>query len=142
MPIVRFNVHDARAASSQALERLKPYLDELWIGLRYSAIHGGRSNGAAIGLILDAAPTLASFQEFRLRSVRLGEVERTIFQTLRAKETELLRLPVADLDACVRSTIAREARIAWRAAMEASNPEVLFDGDASGVKVKSLAEGR
>ena len=132
--------HDARAASSQALEQLKPYLDELWIGLRRSAIHGGRSNGTAISLILEAAPTLASFQEFRLRSVRLGEVERTIFRTLRAKETELLRLPAADLDACVRGTIAREARIAWKAAMEASNPEVLFDGDASDVKVKSLAE--
>ena len=106
--------HDARAASSQALEQLKPYLDELWIGSRRSAIHGGRSNGTAISLILEAAPTLASFQEFRLRSVRLGEVERTIFRTLRAKETELLRLPAADLDACVRGTIAREARIAWK----------------------------
>lgn len=132
--------HDARAASSQALDQLKPYLDELWIGLRRSAIHSGRSNGSAISLILDAAPTLASFQEFRLRSVRLGEVERTIFRTLRAKEQELLRLPATDLDACVRGTIAREARIAWKAAMEASNPEVLFDGDASGLKVKSLAE--
>ena len=132
--------HDARASSSQALEQLKPYLDELWIGLRRSAIHGGRSNGTAISLILEAAPTLASFQEFRLRSVRLGEVERSIFRTLRAKETELLRLPAADLDACVRGSIAREARIAWKAAMEASNPEVLFDGDASDVKVKSLTE--
>jgi len=132
--------HDVRATSSQALEQLKPYLDELWIGLRRSAIHGGRSNGIAISLILEAAPTLASFQEFRLRSVRLGEAERTIFRTLRAKEIELLRLPATDLDACVRGTIAREARIAWKAAMETSNPEVLFDGDASDVKVKSLAE--
>src|SRR5882757_7651285 len=132
--------HDARTASSQALEQLKPYLDELWIGLRRSAIHAGRSNGSAISLILEAVPTLASFQEFRLRSVRLGEVERTIFRTLRAKETDLLRLPTTDLDACVRGTIAREARIAWKAAMETSNPEVLFDGDASDVKVKSLAE--
>jgi primosomal replication protein N'' len=132
--------HDGRAASSQALEQLKPYLEELWIGLRRSAIHGGRSNGTAISLVLEAAPTLANFQEFRLRSVRLGEVEQTIFRKLRAKETELLRLPGADLDACVRGTIAREARIAWKAAMEASNPEVLFDGDASDVKVKSLAE--
>jgi primosomal replication protein N'' len=132
--------HDARAASLQSLERLQPYLDELWLGQRRSAIHGGRSNGTAIGLILEAAPTLASYQEFRLRSVRLGEAERTIFRTLRTKEPDLLRLPTTDLDACIRGTIAREARIAWKSAMEASNPELLFDGDASDVKVKSLAE--
>jgi primosomal replication protein N'' len=132
--------HDARAASYQALEQLQPYLDEIWIGLRRSAIHSGRSNSAAIGLIFEAAPTLASYQEFRLRSVRLGEAELKIFRTLRGKETDLVQLPAGDLDACVRGTIAREARIAWKIAMESSSPEVLFDGDASDVKVKSLAE--
>jgi primosomal replication protein N'' len=132
--------HDARAATYQALEQLQPYLDEIWIGLRRSAIHSGRSNVAAIGLILEAAPTLASYQEFRLRSVRLGETELKIFRALRGKETDLLRLPAGDLDARVRGTIAREARIAWKIEMEGSSPEVLFDGDASDVKVKSLAE--
>ena len=132
--------HDARAESSRALDQLKPYLDELWIGARRSAIQSGRSNGPATSAILDAVPTVISFQEFRLRSVRLGDAERTLFRSLRAKEKELLRLPAADLDACVRGTIAREARLAWKSAMEASNPEVLFDGDASEVKVKALAE--
>jgi primosomal replication protein N'' len=133
--------HDARAASRHALENLKPYLDEQWIGLRRSAIDNGLSNGAAITLILEAFPTLANYQEFRLRSVRLGEPERTIFRALRSKESDLLQLPTADLDACLRNTISREAKLAWKSAMESSNPEVvLFDSDALEVKVSSLAE--
>ncbi len=132
--------HDARAASLHALENLKPYLDEPWIVLRRSAIDSGRSNGTAITLILEAFPTLANYQEFRLRSVRLGDPERTIFRALRSKEADLLRLPTGDLDICIRGTIAREARLAWKNAMESSNPEVLFDNDALEAKVSSLAE--
>jgi primosomal replication protein N'' len=132
--------HDARAASGQALENLRPYLNEPWIEFQRSAIEIGRSNGTAITLILEAFPTLANYQEFRLRSVRLGDPERAIFKALRSKEADLLPLTTADLDACIRGTIAREARLAWKSAMESSNPEVLFDGDALEVKVNSLAE--
>ena len=126
-----------KAASARSSQ---PYLDELWLGLRRSAIDGGRSNEAAIAVILEALPMLANYQEFRLRSVRLGDKERAIFRALRSKEPELLRLPAADLDSCIRGTIGREARLAWKGAMEASNPDVLFDGDAVEAKVSSLAE--
>ena len=132
--------HDARLASREALNGLKPYFDEPWIGSRRSAIDSGRSNGTAITLVLGACPSLADYQEFRLRSVRLRDLELTIFRALRSKEAALLRLPTADLDACIRGTIAREARLAWKSAMESSDPEVRFDGDALQVKVSSLAE--
>lgn len=132
--------HDDREQSRAALTRLNSYFDELWLGSRRSAIEAGRSNGPAIGQILDALPVLASYQEYRLRSARLGETERTIFALLRAKEAEFLKRDPADLDATVRTTIGREARLAWKAVQESGNPDVLFDGDEVKNMVAVLAE--
>ncbi|QOZ38371.1 histidine kinase [Bradyrhizobium sp. CCBAU 53421] len=132
--------HDAREESRLVLDRLKPYFDELWLGSRRSAIENGRSNASAVAEIVEALPMLSNYQEFRLRSSRLGEKERAIFATLRSRESELLTLASEDLDACIRATIGREARLSWKAAMEGANPDVLFDGDELEAKVKSLAE--
>jgi primosomal replication protein N'' len=132
--------HDARQESRAGLDRLGRYFDEFWLVSRRSAIDSGRSNNSATSEILRALPTLSNYQEFRLRSVRLGDKERAIFQMLRSKEAELSLLPPADLDSCIRATIGREARLAWKSSMEATNPDVLFDGDAVDAKVKSLAE--
>lgn len=83
---------------------------------------------------------LANYQEFRLRSVRLGEREHAIFRALRPKESELSPVGPADLDSCIRATLGREARLAWKGKMETANPDVLFDGEAVTAKVTSLAE--
>src|SRR5262245_42054894 len=45
------------------------------------------------------------------------------------RDHELSRLDLADLDATIRATIGREARLAWKTAMESANPDVLFDGE-------------
>ena len=84
------------------------------------AIDSGRSNNPAIAEILEALPMLGNYQEFRLRSVRLGDKERAIFRALRSKESELSLVSPADLDSCIRATIGREARLAWKGSMETS----------------------
>ncbi|SDF40251.1 Protein of unknown function [Bradyrhizobium brasilense] len=132
--------HDTREDSRAALERLNTYFDELWLGSRRSAIENGRSNASAIDQIVQALPMLNSYQEYRLRSSRLDAKERAIFATLRSRESELAEVASEDLDACIRATIGREARLAWRADMEGANPDVLFDADELDAKVKSLAE--
>lgn len=132
--------HDAREESHAALNRLSRYFDEAWLESRRASINSGRSNKFAIAEISKALPMLSSYQEFRLRSARFGENERAIFRSLRSKESELSLLLPADLDPCIRATIGREARLAWKAEMETANPDLLFDGDAVTVKVKSLAE--
>lgn len=132
--------HDARDESRRALEVIRTYMDEGWISARLSAIANGRSNAAPTSEVLAALPTLVNFQEFRLRSTRLGEKERTIFRLFRTKEAELGGLPPAALDGCIRATISREAHLAWKGILEASNPDVLFDADALQSKVASLAD--
>lgn len=132
--------HDAREESRAALDRLRAYFDELWLGSRRSAIENGRSNAGAVAQIVQALPMLTDYQEFRLRSARLGDTERAIFATLRSRDSELSDLPADDLDGCIRATIGREARLQWKAAMEADNPDVRFDRDELEAKVKSLAE--
>jgi len=132
--------HDTREESRAALDRLRTYFDELWLGSRRSAIENDRSNASAIDHILQALPMLSSYQEYRLRSSRLDDKERAIFATLRPRESELSELASEDLDTCIRATIAREARLAWKADMEGANPDVLFDADELDAKVKSLAE--
>jgi hypothetical protein len=132
--------HEAREESRAALDRLRTYLDELWLESRRSAIENGRSNASAVAQIVQALPMLTNYQEFRLRSARLNERERAIFATLRFRESELSELPSDDLDSCIRAIIGREARLEWKAFMEADNPDVLFDGSELEAKVKSLAE--
>ncbi|MCC8936020.1 DUF4011 domain-containing protein [Bradyrhizobium sp. Arg68] len=132
--------HDTREESRAALERLKTYFDELWLGSRRSAIENGRSNASAIDQIVQTLPMLNNYQEYRLRSSRLDDKERAIFATLRSRESELAELASEDLDACIRATIGREARLAWKADMERANPDVLFDAEELDAKVKSLAE--
>jgi hypothetical protein len=132
--------HDGREQSCGALRRLAFYFSEPWLGARRSAIEQGRSNRSEIAQIIDALPMLSSYQEYRLRSARLSEAERAIFTLLRSKESELAMLDPANLDAAVRVTIAHEARLAWKAAMESANPDVLFDGDEVEARVDALAE--
>ncbi len=132
--------HEAREKSRAALDRLRTYFDELWLGSRRLSIENGRSNASAVAQIVQALPMLTSYQEFRLRSARLGDKERAIFATIRSRESELSEVPSDDLDACIRATIGREARLEWKSFMEADNPDVLFDGGEVEAKEKSLAE--
>jgi len=132
--------HDGREQSLAALALLNSYFDEPWLGLIRSAIETGRSNRAAIMQIVDALPMISSYQEYRLRSARLGETERAIFALLRSQEADLLTRDPVELDATIRATIGREARLAWKAAQESANPDVLFDGEEIEGKVIALAE--
>ena len=132
--------HDVREESRAALDVLSRYFDEAWLGPRRAAIDGGRSNNPAIAEIVGALPMLANYQGFQLRSVRLGDKQRAIFRALRSKESDLSLVSPADLNSCIRATIGREARLAWKESMETSNPDVRFDQEAVEAKVASLAQ--
>jgi primosomal replication protein N'' len=131
---------DARMASIAALDVAAPYFKEPWVEARRTVIESERSNAAALGAIVNALPTLAPYQEFRIRASRLGENELVIFWAFRSKEKDLERLDPDDLDACVRRTIGTEARLAWKLRLEATTPEVLLDTDALQKKVDALAK--
>jgi primosomal replication protein N'' len=131
---------DARMVSLGALGAVAPYFDEAWLVARRSAIEAGSSNAAALAGIVDALPTLAPYQGFRIRASRLGEVELDLFRTFRTKEKELAALEADDLDLCVRRTIGHEARLSWKVRLEGAAPEVLLTTSAIGKKIDALAE--
>ena len=109
-------------------------------GPRRAAIDGGRSNNPAIAEIVGLCRCWRTTRGFRLRSVRLGDKQRAIFRALRSKESDLSLVSPADLNSCIRATIGREARLAWKSSMETSNPDVRFDQEAVEAKVASLAQ--
>ena len=131
---------DASVASLAALEPAAPYFQETWVAARRTAIERGLSNSTAINELVDAVPTLAAYQEFRIRALRLGANELAILRVFRSKEKEIARLDPNDLDLYVRRTIGREARLSWKIRMETATPEVLLDTDALNRKIEALAE--
>jgi len=74
-----------------------------------------------------------------MRASRLGATELAIFKIMRSKEAELQSTGAANLDACVRRTIAREARLAWKMRIEADDPLVRLDANEINTKINSLA---
>jgi primosomal replication protein N'' len=132
--------YDARKASLAALEAVAPYFTESWIAARRTVIETELSNVAANTEIVDASPTLAAYQEFRIRASRLGDRSLAIFRAFRAKEDKIVQLDLNDLDLCMRRTIGREARLSWKLRIEAAAPEVLLDTGELSRKIKALAE--
>jgi primosomal replication protein N'' len=130
---------DARMASAAALPAVAQYFQDSWISARATAIEAEGSNTAALGMIVEALPTLKAYQEFRIRSSRLGDNEFGIFKLFRTRETDLERLSPEGLDTCMRRTIGYEARLAWKLRMEADSPELLLDTDSIRTKVDALA---
>ncbi|MCC6776085.1 MAG: DUF4011 domain-containing protein [Hyphomicrobiales bacterium] len=135
--LARFN---ARKASLAKFDSVAPYFDAQWLEPCRAAVKRGASNGSALEQIVDSLPTLEAYQEFRIRGAHLGDREFAIFGALRTKEPTLSTLDPAELDACVRRTIAREARFSWKLRIEASVPEILLDSDAINDKIKALAD--
>ena len=131
---------DARKVSSVALDAAAPYFEEPWVSARRNCIESEKSNAVALSAIVNAIPTLASYQDFRIRASRLGKVEFAVLRMFRGKEADLEVHNADDLDACMRHTIASEARFAWKLRMEAVAPEVLLGTDALQKKVDALAK--
>jgi primosomal replication protein N'' len=131
---------EARMASLAALDAVASYFEGSWVVARRRAIERDQSNVAAISGIVDALPTLAAYQEFRIRASRLGGGQLAIFRMFRSKEGEIAKLNLNDMDLCLRRTIGREARLSWKLRMEAAAPEVLLDTDALGRKIQALTE--
>jgi hypothetical protein len=133
----RFN---AGMASLASLEAVASYFAETWIVARRMAIERETPNAVALTGIVQALPTLAAYQEFRIRAPRLGARELSIFRAFRGKEEEIAHLDPSNLDLCLRHTIGSEARLSWKLRMEAAAPEVLLDTDTLNRKIEALAE--
>ncbi|MCA1568098.1 MAG: DUF4011 domain-containing protein [Acidobacteria bacterium] len=131
---------DARVRSLSALERLAPWCVEAWVTARAAAIAGDASNDASLQKIAGALYTLAVYQRFRIRVTHLSPTAVAVFRVLRSAEAALSALDMAHLDSVVRRTIAREARLAWKARLEEATPALLMEPDELDAKAEALAE--
>ncbi len=130
----------ARADSAAALEGLGSWFEDKWLSSCQSAIAMGKSNTARVESIAGALPTVEAFQEFRRRAAGLDKMVLAVFEFLREVEGPLEALPTSDLAAMVRRIIAREPRLAQKAALEEREISLLMDQGEIETKIQSLAD--
>lgn len=131
---------DTRAVSAAALAALGNWFEDPWLSACRSAITNGQSNMSSLSTIAGALPTLEAFQQFRRRVMGLDATTMKVFAHLRDVETQLSALPPHELSAMVRRIIAREARLAIKASLEAREPALLLDQTEMEVKARALGD--
>lgn len=130
---------EARRSSTHALERLEPWFAPQWLARCASAIAANDTTVAATMAIEQAMPTLAAYQQFRARAAHLHADTLAVFAVLRDKQSQLERLPLAELEPELRRTLNREARLAWKRRFEQDDPALLLENTEADAKIASLA---
>jgi hypothetical protein len=122
-----FSRHQARADSLLALAALQPWMQLTWMQDCQQAVIKNDGNGARVQPIASAMPSLAAYQLFRARAAHMSPHAMQVLAVLRSKEGQLLATPAADLEEVSRRILGREARLAWKQAMEQSTPELSME---------------
>ncbi len=130
----------ARSRSRNALAAASSYLMDDWRQYLSESIEGDVARASDVTRVADAFPTLVPYQMFRARSARLTQRGWAAFQILRQYEEALGKVYEADLDATVRNTIRREARLAWKMRFEMERPVLLLDRSELAAKQTALAD--
>ena len=131
--------HAAHMASTEALDRLKPWIADEWIAERSTVIDSNLSNTTAVDALLAACPTLTAYQRFRARVPGLSSEAMEVFGILHRIRPILGALTDAVLEPTVRRIIAIEARLAWKTRLEEENPALLLEATELEAKAASLA---
>ncbi|WP_239435329.1 AAA domain-containing protein [Sphingomonas sp. ACRSK] len=130
--------HAARVVSRAALERVRPWMQDEWIESRQAAIGANAPGSAAVEPVLEELPATAAYQRFRARVPQLGEEAMAVFAQLARIRDKLEDLPRAELEPTVRRIMGVEARLAWKARMEAADPTLMLEADELDAKAASL----
>lgn len=131
--------HAARQHSLQALTALDEWFVADLIDRSRQSIQQNLEDRTILNRIYDALPTLAPYQQFRMRSQNLSKEALEVFAVMRAYELPLSDIRADNLDAEVRRVINREARLGWKRRMEQDNPELLLEQTETTAKIQSLA---
>lgn len=131
--------HDARAASSAALERAALWMTEDWSGSCALAIAGEAGNRTRLEALEGDLPRLAAYQRFRARVPHLGEEAMALFAELGGLREKLEALPQEEVGPTVGRVIATEARLAWKARLEAEDPTLLLEDRELEARAAALA---
>lgn len=131
--------HAARQHSTQSLSLLEEWIEPDLTTQCRQAISQNIEFRTIPNRIQDALPTLAAYQQFRMRSRNLSKDSLEIFAVMRTHETSMSAIPMDDLDGEVRRLINREARLGWKRRIEQTSPELLLEQTETVAKVQSLA---
>lgn len=132
--------HDSRECSRQHLDALAPWLQDPLVEELRQAIARGQSNARLRTEMVAALPSLAAYQQFRTRAVRLDEADYALLAQLRPLQETLDALPPNLLEDSVRRLLDREARLAWKLAIEQAQPELLLEREEQAARVRQLAD--
>lgn len=135
-----FARHEVRTDSLVALNDLRSWMQPPWLQECQQAIIRNEGNGQRVTPIASAMPSLAAYQLFRGRAAKLSQQALQVFAVLRTKEGQLAALPVGDLEDVSRRILNREARLAWKQAMEQSVPELSMERRELAQKVSVLEQ--
>ncbi|MBI1360557.1 MAG: DUF4011 domain-containing protein [Alphaproteobacteria bacterium] len=134
--IARFEV---RQASISALERMSPWLGDAWLGGARKNIEADKATKKAFTRLMQALPTLPSYQRFRQRAAQLDSRALEAFSCLRTQADTWSNVPADLLDVEIRRTIERESRLAWKEQIEQERPALLMDESELRSRAEALA---
>ncbi|QHE87218.1 AAA domain-containing protein [Hydrogenophaga sp. BPS33] len=135
-----FARHQVRTDSCTSLGRLKSWMTALWVQECETAIGSNLGNGARIAPLERALPTLAAYQLFRGRAKQLSQLAISLLGILRIKEDQLDAITPSELEKAARRILNREARLAWKGALEQSCPDLMLERPELESKVASLEQ--
>ncbi|WP_177282486.1 AAA domain-containing protein [Devosia enhydra] len=130
---------DARRTSRDALLALEAWFESDWLRKADEAVSGRGSMAGMVAAIRDSAPRLNAFQRFRLRATALQPEVLRVFAMLREWQDQFDDVPQSELDPLFRRTVRREALLAWKGRIEATQPQLLVEAGEIQQKVTSLA---
>ena len=131
--------HTARTVCREAARRLNSWMSDAWLDACLAAIASNASNVDRLQPVMREVPHVAAYQRFRARAPQLGREAIEVFGHLARIRDQLEELPAEELEPTVRRIIATEARLAWKARLESSDPALLFEAGELEAKVTSLA---
>lgn len=135
-----FARHRVRTDSLVALNALKPWMRLAWLQECQQAVLKNEGNGERVQPIGAAIPSLAAYQLFRGRAAQMSERALQVLAVLRSKEGQLLSVPPRDLEEVTKRILGREARLAWKLAVEQSTPELAMERQELAKKVQVLEQ--
>lgn len=130
----------ARAASSEALENLRSWLEAPATEAFIQAIHQNRPLADSLAAITAALPSLAAYQQFRPIAAQLDATSLAILALLRQQQAVLVQCDPQQLALRVTLVLDREVRLVWKQQLEWRSPHLLLEPSAINDKIAQLVK--
>lgn len=132
--------YSARERSVKALDRLGEWCEASWIEAQRQRVVSNHVPDPGIATIRGEFSRLAHFQLYRAKSRHLRDDHRAVLAALKSTRMLWESIPEEELDTEFRRTLNSEARRAWIARLEQSDPALLMERHEIAAKIEALAD--